>query len=50
MWSYEEFIGDRHSDEGSTSESADGSGRLPIAGTADEKDDGSHAKGAPGSG
>ena len=43
MWSYEEFIGDRHSDEGSTGESANGHGRPLFDGAADEKNDGDGA-------
>ena len=39
MWSYEEFISDRHSDEPSINDSADGLGSFPVRVPAEAKHD-----------
>ena len=40
MWSYEEFISDRHNDEPLIAESSEGHCGLPVEGAADARDDG----------
>ena len=48
MWSYEEFISDRHDNEPSIAESGDGHDSFPVEGTRDARDDGDCEEGREG--
>lgn len=48
MWSYEEFISDRHDDEPLIAELGGGHRGLPVEGAIDARDDGESEEGPEG--